>query len=344
MNFTRRSLLTLLVSASVLMPLAITNAANEKHVAITQIVEHPALDACAKGVKDELAEAGFIVGKNLKWSFESAQGAPATAAQIAKKFAGENPDVVVGIATPSAQALASSARDIQQVFSAVTDPVGAKLIKTMEKANGGNITGVSDLSPIDSHMDLIKTIVPDAKKVGVVFNPGETNSVTLLKLVKKHAPSRGMQVVEAGAPKSSEVLAATRSLVGKVDVIYIPTDNTVVSAFEAVIKVATEAKIPVISADTDSVKRGAIAAQGFNYYDLGRQTGKMVVQVLKGKKAGDIKPEGVSKTELYVNPESAKLMGVTLSDALIQSAKEVVKTMTRAEREAEEAKKAAEKK
>ena len=343
MNLTRRSLLTLLVSASVMLPALNANAA-DKHVAITQIVEHPALDACRKGVKDELAAAGFEAGKNLKWSFESAQGAPATAAQIAKKFAGENPDVVVGIATPSAQALASSARDIQQVFSAVTDPVGAKLVKSMDKANGGNITGVSDLSPIDSHMALIKSIVPKAKNVGVIFNPGEANSVTLVDLVKKFAPNHGMKVIEAGSPKSSDVLAAARSLVGKVDVIYVPTDNTVVSAFEAVIKVATEAKIPVISADTDSVKRGAVAAQGFNYYDLGRQTGKMVVAILKGKKAGDIQPQGVSKTELYVNPESAKLMGVTLSDELVKSAKEVVKTLTKSEREAEEAKKAAEKK
>ena len=340
MKITKRTFLTLLVSASVMLPILNTAAqAAEKHVAITQIVEHPALDACRKGVKDELAEAGFIEGKNLKWSFESAQGAPATAAQIAKKFAGENPDVVVGIATPSAQALASSARNLQQVFSAVTDPVGAKLIKSMDKPNGGNITGVSDLSPIDSHMALVKMIVPKAKKLGVIFNPGESNSVTLVNLVKKYAPNHGMQVVEAGSPKSSDVLAAARSLIGKVDAIYIPTDNTVVSAFEAVIKVATESKIPVISADTDSVKRGAIAAQGFNYYDLGRQTGKMVVAILNGKKAGDIKPEGVSKTELYVNPEAAKAMGVTLSEELIKSAKEVVKTMTKSEREAEAAKK-----
>ncbi|MCK5918186.1 MAG: ABC transporter substrate-binding protein [Cocleimonas sp.] len=337
MKLTRRSLLSLLVSSAVLLPtLTQVTQAADKHVAITQIVEHPALDACRKGVKDELAEQGFIAGRNLKWSYESAQGAPATAAQIAKKFAGEAPDVVVGISTPSAQALASSARNIQQVFSAVTDPVDAKLVKSMDKANGGNITGVSDLSPIDSHMKLIKTIVPNAKKVGVIFNPGEANSATLVELVKKYAPDHGMEVVEAGSPKSSDVLAATRSFVGKVDVIYVPTDNTVASALEAVIKVAIEAKIPVISADTGSVKRGTIAAQGFNYYDLGRQTGKMVVDILKGKKAGDISPQGVSKTELYVNPESAKLMGVTLSDALIKSAKKVVKTMTKAEREAAE--------
>ncbi len=336
MKFTRGLLLSLFVFASALLPIINTTAlaADKVAVAVTQIVEHPALDACRKGVKDELAEQGFIAGKNLKWSFENAQGSPATAAQIAKKFAGETPDVVVGIATPSAQALASSARHLQQVFSAVTDPVGAKLVKSMEKANGGNITGVSDLSPIDRHLQLIKTIVPKAKKLGVIFNPGEANSVTLVELVKKYAPKHQLEIIEAGAPKSSDVLAATRSLVGKVDAIYIPTDNTVVSAFEAVLKVAIEAKIPVISADTDSVKRGAIAAQGFNYYDLGRQTGKMVAAILNGKKAGEIQPEGVSKTELYVNPEAAKLMGITLSEELIQSAKEVVKTMTKAEREA----------
>jgi len=337
MNACRKTILTLFATASLALMLPFqTVLAAEKHVAITQIVEHPALDACRKGVKDELAENGFIEGKNLKWSFESAQGAPATAAQIAKKFAGEGPDVVVGIATPSAQALASSARGIPLVFSAVTDPVGAKLVKSMDKANGGNATGVSDLSPINSHMQLIKSIVPKAKSLGVIFNPGEANSVTLVELVKKHAPNNGMAVVEAGAPKSSDVLAAARSLIGKVDAIYIPTDNTVVSAFEAVVKVATESKIPVIAADTDTVKRGAIAAQGFNYYDLGRQTGKIVVDILNGKKAGDIPPQGVSKTELYVNPESAKLMGVTLSDEIIKSARKVVKTMTKAEREAAE--------
>lgn len=327
MNLSKRSLLTLLISAAVALPFS--SFAEDKHVAITQIVEHPALDSATKGVKDELEAQGFVEGKNLKWSFESAQGAPATAAQIAKKFAGESPDVTVGIATPSAQALASAARDIPLVFSAVTDPVGAKLVKSMDEANGGNITGVSDLSPIHSHMKLVKEIVPTAKSLGVVYNPGEANSVSLVELVKKHAPHFGMEVVEAGSPKSSDVLAATRSLVGKVDVIYIPTDNTVVSAFEAVIKVATQTKIPVISADTDSVKRGAIAAQGFNYYDLGRQTGKMVADILNGKKAGDIKPEGVSKTELYVNPESAKAMGVTLSEELIKSAKEVVETASK---------------
>ncbi len=296
----------------------------DKSVAITQIVEHPALDAVRKGVKDELADSGYNVGKNLKWNYESAQGNGATASQIAKKFAGDNPDVIVAIATPSAQTMAAAARNSAIVFSAVTDPVGAKLVSNMEKP-GGNITGVTDLTPIDKHMALVKRVVPSAQSVGVIFNPGEANSVTLLELVKQYAPQQGMKVVEASATKSSEVLSAARSLVGKADVIYIPTDNTVVSAFSAVVKVGQSAKIPVVAGDTDSVKQGAVAALGFNYYDVGRQTGKIVYQVLQGAKPGSIAVQGVDKMELFVNPAAAKKMGITLDKGLISEAKEVIK-------------------
>jgi len=296
----------------------------DQSVAITQIVEHPALDAVRQGVKDELAAQGFVVGKNLKWSYESAQGNGATAAQIAKKFAGKRPDVIVAIATPSAQTVAAAARGVPIVFSAVTDPLGARLVSNMDKP-GANITGVSDLTPIDKHMALVKRVVPTAKTVGVIYNPGEANSVTLVKLVKKYAPMQGMKVVEAGATKSSEVLSAARSLVGKADVIYVPTDNTVVSAFSAVIKVGQSAKLPVVAGDTDSVKQGAIAALGFNYYDVGRQTGQIVVKILNGAHPGDIAVQGVKKMELFVNPGAAKKMGITLDPALISEAKEVVK-------------------
>ena len=330
-----------LAAGTLLLGLTTASFANDKHVAITQIVEHPALDAARKGVKDELEAQGYVEGENLKWSYESAQGAPATASQIAKKFAGEAPDVVVGIATPSAQALAASARGIPLVFSAVTDPVGAKLVKSMTEGNK-NATGVSDLSPIKAHMELVKQIVPTAKKLGVIYNPAEANSVVLIDLVKQFAPEVGLLVVEASSPKSSDVLAAARSLVGKVDAIYIPTDNTVVSAFESVIKVSYEAKIPVIAADTDSVKRGAAAALGFNYYDLGRQTGKIVVSILKGQKTIDLIPQGVSKTELYVNPESALKMGIRLAREFVGSAKVVVSAESLAAEAAAEAAKKAE--
>ncbi len=298
--------------------------AADKYVAITQIVEHPALDAVREGVKDVLAEAGYVEGKGLKWSYESAQGNAATAAQIAKKFVGDEPDVIIAIATPSAQTMVSTTKSIPIVFSAVTDPVGAKLVSDASHP-GKNVTGVTDLTPIAAHMALIRRVVPTATRLGVISNPGESNSVTLVALIEAEAPKLGMSVVNAAATKSGDVLAAARSLVGKVDVIYVPTDNTVISAFEAVVKIGNEASIPVLAGDTDSVKRGAVAAAGFNYYDIGRQTGHMVVKILQGVKPGDMAVEGVAKTDLYVNLKAAKAQGITLSDDLIGEAKDVIR-------------------
>mgnify|MGYP000167810654 CR=1 FL=1 len=312
------------LAAAATLSLSTLASAADKHVAITQIVEHPALDDVRKGVKDVLAEAGYVEGNGLKWSYESAQGNTATAAQIAKKFVGDAPDVIVAIATPSAQTVIASTKTIPVVFSAVTDPVGAKLVSDATHP-GANVTGVSDMTPIAAHMALVKRVVPNAKRLGVISNPGEANSVSLVTLIEAEAPKAGMSVVVAAATKSGEVLAAARSLVGKVDAIYIPTDNTVVSAFEAVVKVGNEAGIPVLAGDTDSVKRGAVAAAGFNYYDIGRQTGHMVVKVLGGANPGDMAVEGVAKTDLYLNMQSAKTQGVTLSDALIGEAKEVIR-------------------
>jgi len=319
-----------LVSLAVALAAALATAfaapvqAQEKSVAITQIVEHPALDACRQGVKDELADAGFVVGKNLKWTYESAQGNPGTAAQIARKFIGENPDVIVAISTPSSQPVAAATKTIPLVFSAVTDPVGAKLIGNMERP-GGNVTGTSDMLPLDEHLKLIKRLVPSAKTVGVVFNPGEANSVSSVASMKAAAPALGLSIVEAPATKSSDVLAAARSAVGKADALYVPTDNTVVSAFEAVVKVGIDAKLPVFAADTDSVTRGAIAALGFNYYDVGRQTGRMVVKILNGTKPGDIPAATVEKMDLHLNLPSAQKMGVSIPDAVVAEAKKVIR-------------------
>ncbi|MFT5720873.1 MAG: putative ABC transport system substrate-binding protein [Motiliproteus sp.] len=297
--------------------------AAEKHVAITQIVEHPALDACRQGVQDGLAAAGYKVGDNLRWSYESAQGNPVTAAQVAKKFAGDSPDVIVAISTPSAQTVAASARHIPLVFTAVTDPLGAKLVSNMAHP-GKLITGISDLSPIDKHMELILELVPGAKRLGVLYNPGEANSVTLVNMVREEASARGMTLVEGVAIKSGDVLAAVRSLVGKVDALYVPLDNTVVSALEAVIKVAEQNDIPLISGDTDSVTRGTVAAVGFNYYDVGVQTGKMVARVLNGEAPGDIAVERVQQLELYLNPGAAQRMGISLPQAMLDRAKQIV--------------------
>ena len=298
-------------------------AAN-KSVAVTAIVEHPALDATRDGVRDELKAAGYEAGKNLKFEYQSAQGNTGTAAQIARKYIGDRPDVIVAIATPSAQAVVAATRDIPVVFTAVTDPVAAKLVKSWE-ASGTNVTGVSDLSPLDKHLELIKKVVPGAKRVGVIYSPGEANSVAIIEALKKAASAGGVSVVGAAAARTVGVPSAAQSLVGKADVIYTPTDNNVISAFEGIVKVAQQAKLPVVAADTDTVKRGAVAALGLNYYDFGRQTGKIVLRVLKGEAPGKIATQTSSVFELHVNPAAAQKQGITLSEDFIKSAKVVVK-------------------
>ena len=298
-------------------------SAQEKSVAVTAIVEHPALDSVRDGVQAALKAAGFEAGKNLKWQYQSAQGNTGTAAQIARKFIGDKPDAIVAIATPSAQAVVAATKSVPVVFSAVTDPVAAKLVPSWE-ASKGNVTGVSDLLALDKQIDLIKQVVPNAKRVGMVYNPGEANSVVVVKQLQELLPKQGMTLVEASAPRSVDVSSAARSLVGKVDVIYTNTDNNVVSAYEALVKVGQDAKLPLVASDTDSVKRGAIAALGINYRDLGEQTGRMVARILKGEKPGDIKPETSSKLELFVNPGAAEKQGVKLSEQLVKSAAQVV--------------------
>ena len=321
-SFLRSSLA--LIAAAAATATAAPAFAAEKSVAVTAIVEHKALDAVRDGVKDELKSAGFETGKNLKFQYQSAQGNNGTAAQIARKYAGERPDVIVAIATPSAQAVVAASKDIPVVYSAVTDPVAAKLVKSWE-ASGTNVTGVSDLSPLDKHLELIKRVVPGAKRVGVIYSPGEANSVSIVEALRKAAPAAGMTLVEGAAARTVDVASAAQSLVGKVDVIYAPTDNNVMSAFEGIVKVAQQAKIPVVAADTDAVKRGAVAALGLNYYDIGQQTGKIVVRILNGQAPGTIASQTSNNFELHVNPAAAQKQGITLSQELVNSAKVVVK-------------------
>jgi putative ABC transport system substrate-binding protein len=298
--------------------------ARDVTVDVTAIVEHPALDAVRDGVKEALAEAGFKVGENLTFNYESAQGNPGTAAQIARQFIGEGPDVIVPISTPSAQAVVSGTRDIPVVFSAVTDPVGAQLVKDL-KAPGGTVTGLSDLSPIGDHIALIKEILPNVKTVGVLFNPGETNSVTLVGLLKTLGAEQGITVVESPATRSSEVQNAARALSGRVDAIYVPTDNTIVSALESAVGVAGESKLPLFTADTDSVSRGAVAALGFNYFDVGKQTGAIVVRILNGEKPGDIPVDVAAGTDLVINPGAAEKIGLELPKSVVDRATKVIK-------------------
>lgn len=281
-------------------------------VAISQMVAHPALDATYRGVVDELLARGYEEGKNIRLMYETAQGDISIAGQIARKFAGEKPALIIAIATPAAQTVATAARGIPIVFAAVTDPVEAKLVSNYEKP-GKNITGVSDEVAFAQHLEMIHEIVPAAKRIGTVYNPGEANSVATLKKMEAFmADKPELQLVSAAATKTSEVLGAARSLVGKADVLYITLDNTVVSALEAVIQVGEQNKLPVFNADTDSVFRGSIAAVGFDYYDVGRLSGEYAARILGGEKPGDIPVGRPDRLRLVINPEAAKRMGVEI--------------------------------
>ena len=292
-------------------------------VAVTAIVEHPALDACRDGVKDALAAAGFVDGDNIDFIYESAQGAPEIAAQIARQFVGNNVSVIVPISTPSAQGAVAATKDIPIVFTAVTDPVAAQIVPRREQP-GGNVTGISDMSPLAEHVSLILEITPDVKRLGVVYNPGETNSVVLVDRLREVAAEAGIDVIESPATKSGDVQQATLALVGRVDAIYIPTDNTVVSALEAAVSAAMENSIPLYAGDTDSVPRGAIATVGFNYYDIGIETGKVVARVLNGENPGDIDVAFATGTDLVVNKGAAAKYGVTIPESVLARASQVI--------------------
>ncbi|QIQ22299.1 ABC transporter substrate-binding protein [Zophobihabitans entericus] len=317
----KKSIITALLLLGSLFQFA--QAQEVKQVAITSIVEHPSLDNIRRGVQDELVAQGYTLGQDLIVQYRSAQGSSATAAQIAKQFAASKPDVIVAIATPSAQAVAAATRTVPLVFAAITDPIAAKLIKGWEPT-GTNITGVSDMLPLEPQIDLMLKIRPDLKTVGYVYSPGEVNSTAVLRRLEEALAKRNINVLAAPAQKTSDVISAARSLRGKVELIYTTTDNNVVSAYEALVKFASESKIPLVASDPDSVERGAAAALGISYYEFGRQTGQVVLQILKGEKPGDITPTISNSTTLILNPAAAHQQGVTFSAELLQSASKII--------------------
>lgn len=291
-------------------------------VAVSQIVEHPALDAARQGLLDGLKAKGYEEGKNLEFDFKTAQGNPAIAVQIARQFVGENPDVLVGIATPTAQALVAATKSIPIVFTAVTDPVGAKLVKQMEQP-GKNVTGLSDLSPVEQHVELIKELMPNVKSIGVVYNPGEANAVSLMDLLKSSADKHGLTLVEATALKSADVQSATQAIAAKSDIIYALIDNTVASAIEGMIVAANQAKTPVFGAATSYVERGAVASLGFDYYQIGVQTADYVAKILDGAKPGSLNVEVAKGSDLVINKTAADKLGMTIPQSVLDRATSV---------------------
>jgi putative ABC transport system substrate-binding protein len=297
-------------------------------IGITQIVTHPALDANKQGFIDKLAELGFVEGENVEYIDRNPEGDMTLAATIAQQFVAQGVDLIHSIATPTSQACvaATEGTDIPVLFGSVTDPVAAGLITDWERP-GENVTGVSDWLEFPNQIQLALDIMPDIKKVGVVYNAGETNSVVQVDAVKANAPSLGIEeVVEATAATTADVMTAGQSLVGRVDAIWVGTDNTVVAAFEALVKVCEDNDIPLFASDVDSVDRGAVAALGMDYYEVGLSCGEMAARILGGENAGDIPAQKIDPAdlELWVNPGAAERMGITIPQDVLDTADQIV--------------------
>jgi len=270
-------------------------------IAILQNIEHPALNATREGLIDELHKLGYKEGENLTLEYQSAQGNAALAAQIAQKFASNHSDIIVAIGTKSAQAAFTATKDskIPVVFSSVTDPLAAKLVTNL-KAPKGHVTGVSNLVSPKLQFKFFKKLLPHLKKLGIVYDPGEPNSIALNTMMEKTAKDFGLELVFATASKTSEVLTASRSLCGKVDAIFVNNDSTALAAFTSVVKAAQDCGIPAFVSDVDLMDQGAFAALGPNQTDLGRQTARMVNAILKNPEAPLPPVEFPEKTEEHV--------------------------------------------
>lgn len=293
-------------------------------IGITQIVEHPSLDAAREGFIAALNDAGYEEGKNLKIDYQNAQGDMNNNMTIAQNLVTNDSDLILAIATASAQSVVQSTKDIPILFTGITDPLGAGLVQSLEKP-GANVTGTSDTHPdaIKNTIASIKKFIPEAKTVGIIYNDGEANSVVNVDNAKKALEENGLECALSAISTSSEVKQAAESLVGRADVFYIPKDNTVVSALESVITVANEEKIPTFVGESDSVKRGTFSSYGFEYHDLGYTTGKMAVDILEGKNPGDIPVGFPESLELIVNKQAAEAQGVEVTEEMLKDAKVV---------------------
>ena len=280
-------------------------------IGITQIVEHPSLNAATEGFKKAIDDAGLKV----EYDSQNAQSDNSLNTTIANNLVSANVDLIFANSTPSAQASATATSDIPIIFTSVTDAIGAQLIESMEKP-GKNITGTIDLHPetIAKTVAFLKEL--GAKNVGMVYNAGEQNSVAQVKEVKKVMGEQGLTIVEASAATSAEVKQATESLIGKVDAFYIITDNTVVSALESVIDVANANKLPLIVGELDSVERGGLAAYGFEYFDIGYEAGQMAVKILKGEATpADMPAQYPQNLKLVINKKVADDLGIEIKDS-----------------------------
>lgn len=293
---------------------------DKKVVGVLQFVSHPALDEIYRGIKDGLKESGLEEGRNLEINFQNGQADQSKLATMSQQLVQNNPDVLVGIATPAAQAIANTTKDIPLVLGAVTDPVGAGLVKSLE-APGGNITGVSDQPPVEAQIQLATELLPKAKTVGILYASSEDNSRYQVSQAEEAAKSKGLTPVKYAVPSTNEIAQTVQVMSQSVDFIYVPLDNTIANAMQTVIKEANKADIPVIPSVDTMVEQGGLATIGINQYELGVQTGKMAAALANGKEPATTPVYVFDKGDIIVNEKQAELLGITIPESIKQDAK-----------------------
>ena len=291
-------------------------------VGVLQYVSHPSLDLIYKGIKDGLAEEGYKAD-DIKIDFMNAEGDQSKVATMSKQLVSNDNDVLIGIATPSAQGLAAATKDKPVVMGAITDPVGANLVKNLEKP-GGNITGVSDHNPAAQQLELIKKLTPNVKTIGALYSSSEDNSKTQVEEFKKLAEEAGYKVEEYSVPSTNEIASTMNVMTGKVDAIWIPIDNTIASAFATVVSSNKDAKKPIYPSATAMVEEGGLASVVVDQYDLGVATGKMAAKILKGAKPEETPVEIFNQGKSVINKKSAKELGITVPEDALKEAGQVI--------------------
>ena len=291
-------------------------------IGIVQIVEHPSLNTIREAFIEQLASKGFKDGENIKIDYQSAQGEQTNLNTICQKFVADKCNLIVAIATPSAQAAANITEDIPVLFSACTDPLGSGLVASLEKP-GKNVTGTSDAVSAEKIMELALRITPNIKKIGALYNSSETNSISVVNNLKEYAAKNGLEVIEGTVTNSSEVQQVTQSLADQVDAIFSPIDNTIALAMPVVAQVTGSTKTPMYVGADSMVKDGGLATYGVNYTILGQETGNMAAEILNGKKPGDMPVRTISEVEIYVNAATAETIGVTIPENVLSEAAEV---------------------
>jgi putative ABC transport system substrate-binding protein len=322
----KKILVLFILTFALLVFTAAQVGAQDYQIGISQFVEHPALDAAREGFIEGLAEEGFTEDM-VEFTVQNAQADFATAQSIAQQFKSNNLDLVLAIATPNAQAAANVITDTPVLFTAVTDPVEAGIVASMEQP-GGNLTGTTDMNPVADQIALIKEFIPEITDLGVLYNPGEVNSVVQVDLVKETTAEMGINLHEGTVSNSSEVSLATSSLIGDVDAIYVPTDNIIVSALPSVLNITNQNKIPVFASENGQVRQGAIATLGIDYKLLGIQTGKMAARVLNGESPAEMSVESSDELKLYLNAKAAENLELEIPAAVMDRANVIYEEIT----------------